>query len=69
MIVSYFEWVQNLQTFTWELEQVNTQLERLLLNSYEAVKRVSKERGLSMRTAAYIIGIGRVGRATVLLGV
>lgn len=69
VIVSYFEWSQNLQTFSWELEQVNSQLRRLLSNSYQAVRRLSKERGISMRTAAYITGIGRVGRATVLLGV
>ncbi len=69
VIVSYFEWVQNLQHFTWELDQVNSQLKRLLTNSYHSARRLSKERGISLRTAAYIIGIGRVGRATVLLGV
>ena len=66
--VSYFEWVQNLQHFTWELEQVTTQLERIMRQSYRTVQELAKSRTISLRTAAFIVGIGRVGRATVLLG-
>ena len=67
--VSYFEWVQNLQHFTWELEQVNSQLDRIMRQSYRTIQELAKARNISLRTAALIIGIGRVGRATVLLGI
>jgi len=67
--VSYFEWVQNLQHFTWELDYVNQQLHRILRNSYIAVRKLAKSHQVDLRTAAFILGIGRVGRATVLLGI
>jgi glutamate dehydrogenase (NAD(P)+) len=67
--VSYFEWVQNLQHFTWELDYVNEQLRRILRNSYASVRKLAKSQNVDLRTAAFIIGIGRVGRATVLMGI
>jgi glutamate dehydrogenase (NAD(P)+) len=67
--VSYFEWVQNLQHFTWELEYVNEQLRRILGKSYASVRKLAKSRDVDLRTAAFIIAIGRVGRATVLMGI
>jgi glutamate dehydrogenase (NAD(P)+) len=66
--VSYFEWVQNLQHFRWELEQVTTQLERIMRQSYRTIQGLAKSRQVPLRTAAFIVGIGRVGRAVVHLG-
>lgn len=66
--VSYFEWVQNLQHFKWELEQVNGQLERIMRQSYRTVQGLAKSHQVSLRTAAFIVAIGRVGRAVVHLG-
>lgn len=67
--VSYFEWVQNRQHFKWELERVRTELDRILLSSLEKVWQIATSKKVSLRVAAYLLGIGRVGRATVLGGV
>jgi glutamate dehydrogenase (NAD(P)+) len=67
--VSYFEWAQNIQQFTWEEEKVTTELQRHMREAYATLARVARERKVSFRTAAYIVAIGRVGRATALRGV
>jgi glutamate dehydrogenase (NAD(P)+) len=66
--VSYFEWVQNLQHLRWELEQVTSQLERIMRQSYRTIQGLSKSRQVPLRTAAFIVAIGRVARAVVHLG-
>jgi glutamate dehydrogenase (NAD(P)+) len=66
--VSYFEWVQNLQHFTWSEEEVNTKLEHKMVKGFETIWRVATERKVSLRTAAFIVAIGRVGKARVLRG-
>ena len=66
---SYFEWVQNRQRYQWDLNRVRQELDRVLSSSFEKVWQLSVERKVSLRTAAYILGIGRVGRATVLGGI
>ncbi len=67
--VSYFEWVQNIQQFTWELDRVNAELRRHMQEAYATLARVARERRVPLRTAAFVVAIGRVGRATVLRGV
>jgi glutamate dehydrogenase (NAD(P)+) len=67
--VSYFEWAQNIQQFTWDEDKVNTELQRHMREAYATLARVVRERKVSFRTAAFIVAIGRVGRATVLRGV
>ena len=67
--VSYFEWVQNRQHYQWGLNRVRQELDRVLSDSFERVWSLSAERKVSLRTAAYILGIGRVGRATILGGI
>ena len=67
--VSYFEWVQNLQHVTWEEERVNAELEKAMKDAYERVAQISRNRKLPLRTAAYCLAIGRVGKATVLRGI
>ncbi|MCY2964960.1 MAG: glutamate dehydrogenase, partial [Planctomycetota bacterium] len=66
--VSYFEWVQNLQQFRWDLTKIRGELDRIMTAGFDEVWKVSRERKVSLRTAAYIIGIGRVARATQLAG-
>ncbi|HEY3116839.1 MAG TPA: Glu/Leu/Phe/Val dehydrogenase dimerization domain-containing protein [Chloroflexota bacterium] len=66
--VSYFEWAQNLQHITWPLEDVRTRLEQTMIKSYQAVTHVAREHQLDLRTAAFVLAIGRVGRAQVLQG-
>lgn len=67
--VSYFEWVQNRQHFRWDLARVRKELERVMVDSFDRVWNLAQEKHVPLRTAAYIIGIGRVGRATVLGGI
>jgi len=67
--VSYFEWVQNLQNMSWEEDRVNAELERTIKESYERVTQIARSRKVPLRTAAFILAIGRVGKATVLRGI
>ena len=67
--VSYFEWVQNRQHFKWDKSRVRTELDKIMTNSFEAVWQQATARKVPLRTAAYLVGIGRVGRATVLAGI
>jgi glutamate dehydrogenase (NAD(P)+) len=67
--VSYFEWVQNRQHFRWELSRVRSELDKIMHESFDRVWSIAETKGVSLRTAAYILGIGRVGRATILGGI
>ena len=67
--VSYFEWVQNQQYFRWDLERTRAELSKTLTRSFEKMWSVAADRHIPLRTAAYLMGIGRVGRATVLAGI
>jgi len=61
--VSYFEWAQNIQQFRWELDRVNSELEKSMRRAYASVRDVAKEKNVDLRTAAFILAIQRVGRA------
>jgi glutamate dehydrogenase (NAD(P)+) len=67
--VSYFEWVQNRQHYRWSLDRVRQELDHMLNEAFEHVWQSAQEHDVSLRTAAYIIGITRVRRATELAGV
>jgi len=60
---SYFEWAQNIQQFRWELERVQTELDRTMRKAYAAVTGVAQAKKLDRRTAAYVLAIQQVGRA------
>ena len=66
---SWFEWVQNRQHYQWSLERVRGELDRILGQAFEQVWQLSASRQVPLRTAAYMLGVGRVARATVLGGV
>jgi glutamate dehydrogenase (NAD(P)+) len=66
---SYFEWVQNRQHYSWGLNRVRQELDRVMSDAFESVWEAASQRKVSLRTAAYIVGIGRVGRATILGGI
>ena len=61
--VSYFEWVQGLQQFFWSEEEVNKRLVDLMRRAFDDVHAVSKESGVTFRTAAMMRGIERVAAA------
>lgn len=67
--VSYFEWVQNRQYYSWDLNRVRQQLDSVLSNAFEEVWAAANDRGVSLRTAAFILAVERVRRATELSGI
>jgi glutamate dehydrogenase (NAD(P)+) len=67
--VSYFEWVQNRQYYRWGLDRVRQELDRVLSSAFEEVWDLARQREVSLRTASFMLGISRVGRATVLAGI
>jgi glutamate dehydrogenase (NAD(P)+) len=69
VIVSYFEWVQDLQAFFWEEEEVNRKLEKAMRRSYEHVAQIAAQNKVNMRMGAYIIGVKRVAEATTIRGI
>ncbi|MBI3589887.1 MAG: glutamate dehydrogenase [Candidatus Melainabacteria bacterium] len=68
VVVSYFEWVQNLQQFYWTHEEVNKKLEKIIVSAYENVRDLSRAKKISLRQAAYTIGLERVAQAIILRG-
>ena len=61
--VSYFEWAQNIQQFRWELERIRQELAIYMSKAYHSVATVSQKRGISLRTAAFVLAMQRVGQA------
>jgi glutamate dehydrogenase/leucine dehydrogenase len=66
--VSYFEWVQDEQHLFWEADDVYKKLERVMKTSFNDVLKIHLKHKVGMRTAANMLGIGRVAEATVLRG-
>jgi len=66
---SYFEWVQNRQHYQWGINRVRQELDRVLTDAFERTWQLAKERQVSLRVAAYMLGIGRVGRSTIMGGI
>jgi glutamate dehydrogenase (NAD(P)+) len=67
--VSYFEWVQGLQEFFWSEDEVSRQLERVMVGAFQQVLRRAEEQGVHMRTAAHLIAVDRVAKATLTRGI
>ena len=68
VVVSYFEWAQNIQQFKWKLERVNGELESIMQKAYKLTYQRSQEHGVPMRAAAYNIAVERLTRAIELRG-
>jgi glutamate dehydrogenase (NAD(P)+) len=68
VVVSYLEWVQNLQHFRWEEDAVNDRLATVMKRAYEQVSERAKEKDLPLRPAAYELGIERVYEAATTRG-
>jgi glutamate dehydrogenase (NAD(P)+) len=67
--VSYFEWVQSLQKYFWNEAQVNASLKEIMYAAFREVLQVSLDNQVDMRTAALMVGIGRVAEAVRLRGI
>ncbi|MGD0231480.1 MAG: Glu/Leu/Phe/Val dehydrogenase [Syntrophorhabdales bacterium] len=69
VIVSYFEWVQNLQELFWTETEITERLNRILSRSFQEILAIADKERVDMRTAALLLGIGRVAEATKLRGI
>ncbi|MCW5938282.1 MAG: Glu/Leu/Phe/Val dehydrogenase [Fimbriimonadaceae bacterium] len=69
VVTSYFEWVQDLQNFFWEEDQVNDRLSKIMRHAFGAVHETQSRHKTDMRTAAMIIAVQRVAHATTSRGI
>ncbi|MDI6870625.1 MAG: Glu/Leu/Phe/Val dehydrogenase [Bacillota bacterium] len=69
VVVSYFEWVQDLQALFWDEDQVNAQLERIMRRSFAEVWQFAQDRRLPLRDAAYMLAVNRVAEAIRVRGI
>ena len=67
--VSYFEWVQDIQSYFWDESEVNGNLERIMTRAFEGVCARAKKESVNMRTAAHMLAIERVARAVAIRGI
>jgi glutamate dehydrogenase (NAD(P)+) len=67
--VSYFEWVQDLQNYFWHETEINKKLQMLMVRAFAEVISIAEEFKVDNRTAAMILGLGRVAEATRLRGI
>jgi glutamate dehydrogenase (NAD(P)+) len=67
--VSYFEWVQDLQRFFWEENEINNRLESIMTRAYRAMCNKAEEQQVSLRLGAYLLAVARVAEATEIRGV
>ena len=68
VVVSYFEWVQGMQSFFWSEEEVNRQLQAVMDNAFHEVLEVSQRKKVNMRDAAYMLAIDRLAQAITIRG-
>ncbi len=66
--VSYFEWVQNLSNYYWTAEEVDTKLERIMVEAFRNVYSTSIEGKVNMRVAAYMVAVNKLAKAMKVRG-
>jgi glutamate dehydrogenase/leucine dehydrogenase len=66
VVASYFEWAQNRQGYAWPYEETRARLQAMMMDAFTRTTAMAKEKELNMRTAANVIAIERVARATAL---
>ncbi|MGB6772572.1 MAG: glutamate dehydrogenase, partial [Candidatus Dormiibacterota bacterium] len=67
--VSYFEWVQDLQSFFWEEKEINSRLTKIMQRAYEQVDELAREHQTTLRMGAYCLAVKRVADATSVRGI
>ncbi len=68
VVVSYFEWVQDLQRFFWDEDEINKKLTLIMKKAFREVLELSKEKKIDMRCAATVLGVKRVAEAIIIRG-
>jgi glutamate dehydrogenase (NAD(P)+) len=66
--VSYFEWVQNLQSFRWEEEEINNRLENIMIKAFNEVWNKAVEAETTLRMGAYMVAVDRIVTASKMRG-
>ncbi len=69
VVVSYFEWVQNLQELFWTEGEITERLNRILSRAFQEVEAIADKERVDMRMAALVLGVGRVAEAAKLRGI
>ena len=60
---SYFEWTQNIQQFSWDIEKFRKELDSRMRKAFNTVRKASEKYGVDYRSAAYILTVSRVSEA------
>jgi len=69
VIVSYFEWVQGIQSFFWGIDEVNENLKKIMLKSFSEVWETGEKEEVTLRDAAFILAIRKIAKAVELRGI
>jgi glutamate dehydrogenase (NAD(P)+) len=69
VVVSYFEWVQNLQAIFWDEHEVYSMLKKIMIRSFDEVYALSREKNVTLRIAAYMVALDRVVKAKKIRGI
>jgi glutamate dehydrogenase (NAD(P)+) len=69
VVVSYFEWVQGLQSFFWSEQEINHQLQKVMEDAFKTVYEISQHEKVNMRYAAYMLAIKRIANAMEIRGI
>jgi glutamate dehydrogenase (NAD(P)+) len=69
VIVSYFEWVQDIQAYLWSESEVNSRLKGLMKNAFGQIHDFAEERGVTLREAAYMLAVEKMADITKLRGI
>lgn len=69
VVVSYFEWVQNLQSYMWDENNINENLKKIMKNAFNDVWDIMQEKKVTMRMAAYMLALSRVVKAKKARGI
>jgi len=69
VVVSYFEWVQGIQSFFWDINEVNANLKNIMLKAFSDVWDIKQHETVSLRDAAFILAIKKIAKAVELRGI
>ena len=69
VVVSYFEWVQNIQRLIWDEEQTNNMLEKIMLRAFHEVAEARESKNTSFRMGAYMVALRRLSTAKKIRGI
>ena len=67
--VSYFEWVQNIQSLMWDKEEINRMLEKIMIRAFNEVWAAANQHAATMRMGAYMVALDRIAKAKKIRGI